>query len=69
MSNTDSTEPTRFTVPLKPSIHQKVTREKAIGSPIRWRLGDHTMMEGVVVDWQDETDGSVTITVEASASE
>lgn len=66
MTNEDD-GPTRFTVPMKPSFREKTSRDQAVGSPIRWRSDDDVMMQGVVVDWVDEPDGSVTLTVEASA--
>ncbi|MFJ4843201.1 hypothetical protein [Streptomyces sp. NPDC088746] len=49
MTDASSTDPLRFTVPLKPTIHDKMSREDVIGSPMRWQLGDDTMMEGIVV--------------------
>lgn len=67
MSTTNPAEPVRFTVPLKPTIHAKATREDVVGSPMRWQMGDDTMMEGIVVDWTDDPDGGVTLTVEASS--
>ncbi|WP_158706633.1 hypothetical protein [Streptomyces alboviridis] len=69
MSNTDPTEPVRFTLPMKPSFREKAVRSDVIGAPIRWRLGDDTLMEGVVVEWEDEQDGGVTLTVEATSTE
>ncbi|MGW7359642.1 hypothetical protein ACWGI0_24165 [Streptomyces sp. NPDC054802] len=54
---------------MDPSFRERTDREQAIGSPIRWRLGDDVMMQGVVVDWTDEPDGGVTLTVEAVASD
>lgn len=62
-------QPARFTVSMKPSFRQTATREQAMGAPMRWSLGGDVMMQGVVVDWVDEPDGSVTITVEALATE
>ncbi|MFF2864485.1 hypothetical protein ACFVSX_31975 [Streptomyces rubiginosohelvolus] len=67
MSTTDASDPVRFTVPLKPSIHEKASREDVVGSPMRWQMGNDTMIEGIVVDWTDEPDGGVTLTVEASS--
>lgn len=61
--------PTRFTVPMKPTFRERTTREETVGSPIRWRSEDDVLMQGVVVDWTDELDGSITLTVEASAPE
>lgn len=61
--------PTRFTLPMKPSFREKATREDALGAPIRWRSDHDVMLEGVIVDWTDEPDGGVTLTVEASAPE
>lgn len=57
----------RFTLPMKPSFRQTADRDKTIGSPIRWRLDNDVMMQGVVVEWKDEPDGSVTLIVEASS--
>lgn len=61
--------PTRFTLPMKPSFKEKADRDSTIGTPIRWSMGDDVMMQGVVVDWTDEPDGSITLTVDASAPE
>lgn len=61
--------PTRFTLPMKPSFREKTDKEGALGTPIRWRMDDDVMMQGVVVDWHDEPDGSITLTVEATAPE
>lgn len=61
--------PTRFTVQMKPTFREKATRDQTVGSPIRWRSEDDVLMQGIVVDWQDEADGGVTLTVEASAPE
>ncbi|MFF7824166.1 hypothetical protein ACFZCM_02985 [Streptomyces rochei] len=58
--------PVRFTLPMEPSFREKTDREGALGKQIRWSLDGDVMMQGVVVDWQDEPDGSVTLTVEAS---
>lgn len=65
----ESSAPTRFTLPMLPSFRETTDRETTVGSPIRWRLADDVMMQGVVVDWQDEPDGSITLTVEASSPE
>lgn len=62
-------QPVRFTVPMKPSFRQKTTKEQALGSPIRWRSEGDVLMQGVVVDWTDEPDGSITLTVEGAAPE
>ncbi|WP_030757146.1 hypothetical protein [Streptomyces sp. NRRL F-5135] len=62
-------QPIQFTVPMKPSFREVATPETAVGKPMRWRMDDSVMMQGVVVDWADEPDGSVTLTVEASAPE
>ncbi|MGW1814168.1 hypothetical protein ACWCQM_11480 [Streptomyces sp. NPDC002125] len=67
MADSTPSDPVRFTVPLKPTIHDKMSREDVMGSPMRWQLGDDTMMEGIVVGWKDEPDGGVTLTVEASS--
>lgn len=63
----DSEKPVRFTVPMRASFKDKVTRDQAIGQPMRWRLEDSVMMQGIVVDWADEEDGSVTLTVEGAS--
>jgi hypothetical protein len=63
----DSSAPSRFTLPMKASFRAKASKEQTIGTPIRWRLADDVMMQGIVVDWKDEPDGSITLTVEASA--
>ncbi|WP_158995286.1 hypothetical protein [Streptomyces sp. QHH-9511] len=53
---------------MKPEFRDIADRETTIGSPIRWVLGeDDVMMQGVVVDWTDEPDGRITLTVEAAA--
>lgn len=59
--------PTRFTVPMEPAFREVATRDQTIGKPMRWRIDDSVMMQGIVVDWTDEDDGSVTLTVEAAA--
>ncbi|HCA86979.1 MAG TPA: hypothetical protein DEQ61_16720 [Streptomyces sp.] len=61
--------PVRFTLPMKPSFREKTDKEGALGKPIRWSLDGDVMMQGVVVDWRDEPDGGVTLTVEASAED
>lgn len=65
----ESDAPTRFELPMKPSFRETATKGKAMGAPIRWSLDGEVIMQGVVVDWRDEPDGSVTLTVEASATE
>lgn len=65
--NSESSAPARFTLPMLPSFREKADRESTIGSPIRWRLDNDVMMQGVVVEWKDEPDGSVTLIVEASS--
>lgn len=65
----NSEAPARFTLPMKPSFRESPGKEKTLGAPIRWSLDGEVMMQGVVVDWQDEPDGSVTLTVEASATD
>lgn len=65
--NSESSAPVRFTLPMLPSFREKASRESTLGTPIRWRLADDVMMQGTVVDWQDEPDGSITLTVEASS--
>lgn len=67
MPDTSGDEPVRFTLPMKASFRQTATKEQAVGAPIRWRTDEDVMLEGVVVEWTDEEDGSVTLTVEASA--
>lgn len=62
----ESSAPTRFTLPMAPAFREKASRETTVGTPIRWRLADDVMMQGIVIDWQDEPDGSITLTVEAS---
>ncbi|MFE3856780.1 hypothetical protein ACFXPN_37305 [Streptomyces griseorubiginosus] len=59
--------PVRFTLPMKPSFREKADRDSAIGAPIRWRSDEDVILQGVVVDWTDEPDGAVTLTVEAAA--
>jgi hypothetical protein len=65
----DSEAPVRFTLPMKPSFREKTDRERALGAPIRWSIDGDVMMQGVVVDWRDEPDGSITLTIEASSAE
>ncbi|MEU1908474.1 hypothetical protein [Streptomyces hygroscopicus] len=65
----DDSTPVRFTLPMKPSFREKANREQAVGTPIRWSLGEDVMMQGIVVDWTDEPDGGVTLTVEATSSQ
>lgn len=65
----ESSAPTRFTLPMKASFREKTDRESTIGSPIRWSLDGDVMMQGIVVDWRDEPDGGVTLTVEATSPE
>ena len=67
MPETTDDGPVRFTLPMKPSFRETATKEQAVGAPIRWRSDDDVMLQGVVVGWQDEEDGSVTLTVEAAA--
>ncbi|MDP5310361.1 hypothetical protein [Streptomyces poriferorum] len=62
-------KPVRFTVPLKASFREKFKREKVIGEQMRWSIEDSVMMQGVVVDWQDDEDGGITLTVEAASPE
>lgn len=52
---------------MKPSFRETADRAKAVGAPIRWAIDGDVMMQGVVVDWTDEPDGSVTLTVEGSS--
>lgn len=65
----ESATPARFELPMKPSFRETTDRAEAVGAPIRWSLDGQVMMQGVVIDWRDEPDGSVTLTVEASATE
>lgn len=67
MPETADEGPVRFTLPMKASFRETATKEQAVGAPIRWRSDEDVMLQGVVVDWKDEDDGSVTLTVEASA--
>lgn len=60
-------EPTRFTVPMTANFRQVTTKEQAIGNPMRWRIEGDVMMQGVVVDWVDEDDGTITLTIEGAA--
>jgi hypothetical protein len=62
-------QPVRFTVPMKASFREVTTREGTIGKPMRWRMDDSVMMQGIVVDWTDEADGSITLTIEGAAPE
>lgn len=41
------------------------TDEFSFGTPIRWKLNDDVVMTAVVVDWTDEPDDSITLTIEA----
>lgn len=52
---------------MKPSFRETADRAKAVGASIRWAIDGDVMMQGVVVDWTDEPDGSVTLTVEGSS--
>ncbi|WP_328545378.1 hypothetical protein [Streptomyces europaeiscabiei] len=67
MPETTDDGPVRFTLPMGPDFRKTATKEQAVGAPIRWRSDEDVMLQGVVVDWKDEDDGSVTLTVEASA--
>ena len=67
MSDTTDEGPVRFTLAMQPSFRETATKEQAVGAPIRWSSDDDVMLQCIVVDWTDEEDGSVTLTVEASA--
>ncbi|MBM0228215.1 MULTISPECIES: hypothetical protein [Micromonospora] len=57
-------EPLRYEMSMKPGFGQKYTREQAIGSPIKQSLNGDVMTTGIIVDWIDEADGSVTLVIE-----
>lgn len=63
----DSSAPVRFPLRMEPTFREKASREGALGKPMRWSLDGDVMMEGVIVDWQDKPDGSITLTIEGSA--
>ena len=64
----DHDPPFRFPIRMKPGFGTDYTREQTVGRPIRQTLGEgdgSVIVEGIVVDWIDEPDGSVTLMVEA----
>ena len=64
MANDDQ-EPYRFPLRMKPDFSTDYTREQTVGSRIRYQMGEDVIAEGVVIDWVDEPDGGVTLTIEA----
>ena len=59
--------PEQFELSMKPEFAQEHRRDEIIGTPIRKSVDDQVAFTGVVVDWVDEPDGSVTLVVEQRA--
>jgi hypothetical protein len=56
--------PEQFEISMKPEFAREHSRDEIIGTPIRKSVEDQVVFTGIVVDWVDELDGSVTLVVE-----
>jgi hypothetical protein len=59
--------PEQFEISMKPEFAQKYNRDEIVGTPIRKCVDDQVAFTGIVVDWVDGPDGSVTLIVEQRA--
>ncbi len=56
--------PEQFEIPMRPEFAREHSRDEIVGAPIRTSVDNQVAFTGVVVDWLDEPDGSITLIVE-----
>ncbi|HKE67132.1 MAG TPA: hypothetical protein VKB59_21125 [Micromonosporaceae bacterium] len=58
-------ESVRYKVGLSAQLAQRYSRDRLIGASFKQVLADDVIADGVVVNWVDGDDGTVTLVIEA----
>ena len=57
-------EPLRYKMGMSSGFARRYSRDEVIGSPFRQILGGDVITAGIVVNWIDGDDGTVTLVIE-----